>query len=57
MRAKGNFKLSDVTRVEVIDENGRSYTNKDPRNKVELNFQDEGKTLKVYIEKNKDESN
>ena len=54
MRAKGNFKLSDVTRVEVIDENGRSYTNKDPRNKVELNFQDEGKTLKVYIEKNKE---
>ena len=38
-----------VTRVEVIDEDGRSYTNFDPNNKVELSFQDDGKTLKVFI--------
>jgi hypothetical protein len=38
-----------VTRVEIIDQDGRSYVNWDENNKVELSFQDEGKTLKVFI--------
>jgi hypothetical protein len=38
-----------VTRVEVIDEHGRSYTNWKPNNRVELQFQDEGRTLKIFI--------
>jgi hypothetical protein len=36
-----------VTRFEVIDENGRAYT--DHYCKVELSYQDDGKTLKVFI--------
>lgn len=39
-----------ITRFEVIDENGRVYVAKDC--KVELSYQDDGKTLKVFI-KNK----
>jgi hypothetical protein len=38
-----------VTRVEVIDQDGRSYVNWDKSNKVELSFQDDGRTLKVFI--------
>ena len=38
---------SKVTRFEVIDENGRAYTQKDC--KVELSYQDDGRTLKVFI--------
>ena len=38
---------SKVTRFEVIDENGRAYTTKDC--KVELSYQDDGRTLKVFI--------
>ena len=38
---------SKVTRFEVIDENGRVYTSKDC--KVELSYQDDGRTLKVFI--------
>jgi hypothetical protein len=36
-----------VTRVEVIDEYGRRYTKHNC--KVELSYQDDGKTLKVFI--------
>lgn len=36
-----------VTRFEVIDYNGRSYIQKDC--KVELSYQDDGRTLKVFI--------
>ena len=43
------YSTDKVTRVEVIDENGRSYTNFDPNNKVELSFQDNERTLKVFI--------
>ena len=38
-----------VTRVEVIDQEGRSYVNWDERNRVELSYQDDGRTLKVFI--------
>lgn len=38
---------SKVTRFEVIDENGRAYTQRDCN--VELSYQDDGRTLKVFI--------
>ena len=41
--------LSKVNRVEVIDENGRSYVNWKPTNKTSISMQDDGKTLKVFI--------
>jgi len=41
--------LEKVNRVEVIDQNGRSYVNSKPTNKTELSLQDNGKTLKVFI--------
>ena len=37
-----------ITRVEVIDETGRAYS-KWGTKKVELCYQDEGKTLKIFI--------
>lgn len=42
---------SEVNRVEVIDNDGRSYVNIHKDNKVELSFQDENKTLKIFIER------
>jgi len=45
------IKLKKVTRVEVIDEKGRSYVNINYKNKVSLSIQDDGKTLKVFIDK------
>lgn len=44
--------LATVNRVEVIDSNGRSYVNRYQHNKVELSFQDDNKTLKIYITHN-----
>lgn len=43
--------ISKVTRVEVIDEYGRRYTKHNC--KVELSYQDDGRTLKVFIKPNK----
>ena len=40
-----------ITRVEVIDENGRSYVNWSEDNVVECSLQDEGRTLKVFVNK------
>jgi len=39
--------ISKITRFEVIDENGRAYTQRNC--KVELSYQDDGRTLKVFI--------
>ena len=43
---------SQVTRVEVIQHsepyNGRAYTNYDAK-EVEIQFQDRGKTLKIFL--------
>ena len=41
---------SKITRVEVIDEHGRSYVNWAENNRIKLVLQDEGRTLKVFIE-------
>lgn len=39
-----------VTRFEVIDETGRAYVRGfDPPIQVELSYQDEGRTLKVFV--------
>ena len=38
-----------ITRVEVIDEKGRSYVNWKPTNRIELQVQDNGRTLKVFV--------
>jgi hypothetical protein len=43
------YSTDNVTRVEVIDQDGRSYVNWDDNNKVKLSFQDDGRTLKVFI--------
>ena len=42
-------KVNKVNRVEVIDQNGRSFVSWKPNNKTEISLQDEGKTLKVFI--------
>ena len=42
-----------VTRVEVIDQYGRSYVNWDKNNIVHISIQDEGRTMKIFIDKNK----
>lgn len=42
-----------INRVEVIDENGRSYVNWKPTNRTELQVQDNGRTLKVFVSKGK----
>ena len=41
----------EVTRVEVIDDTGRAYVNRNSDNAVEVQLQDNGKTLKVFIYK------
>jgi hypothetical protein len=43
------YSTDKVTRVEVIDQDGRSYVAWNDNNKVELSFQDDGRTLKVFI--------
>ena len=40
---------NQLTRVEVIDEKGRSYVNWNKNNKIELSYQDSGRTLKIFI--------
>ena len=42
--------LPNCNRVEVIDQNGRSYVNWKPTNKVRLSMQDEGRTAKIFID-------
>jgi len=41
-----------ITRLEVIDETGRVYTNWHPDNRITLSFQDGNRTLKVFVGKN-----
>lgn len=46
---KANLPTDKVNRVEVIDEDGRSYVNWKENNKVTTSIQDDGRTLKVII--------
>jgi len=41
-----------ITRVEIIDENGRVYVNNSCTH-VELSHQDDGRTLKIFLKNNK----
>ena len=45
----GIINLPKVTRVEVIDENGRSYVKYNVE--VELSYQDSAQTLKLFLKK------
>lgn len=49
MKKSNAIDVSRVTRVEVIDQKGRSYVNFKQNNEVELELQDDGLTLKVFI--------
>jgi hypothetical protein len=51
MEQERTKKLDLVTRVEVIDEKGRSYVNWDSQNEVSISVQDDGRTLKVFVKK------
>ncbi len=44
-------KIEKCTRVEVIDERGRSYVNWHPDNEVKISMQDDNRTLKIFINK------
>ena len=35
--------------VEIIDKKGRSYVNWNKNNRIELSYQDSGRTLKIFI--------
>ena len=48
--------MTRITRVEVIDENGRSYVNWEEDNDITLSYQDDGRTLKVFVNKVKPKS-
>ena len=47
MKEKETRPQDKVTRFEVIDETGRTYTKWDVH--IELSYQDDGKTLKVFV--------
>jgi hypothetical protein len=55
-----DIKLADeyaepvITRVEVITDGGRIYTNWDKNNKITTSLQDDGKTLKVFVNTTKE---
>jgi hypothetical protein len=42
-------KVKECTRVEVIDQKGRTYVNWDKNNIVSISLQDDGKTIKIFI--------
>jgi hypothetical protein len=44
---EGNQQLAKLTRLEVIDNNGRAYVNM-AIDKLEFSYQDEGRTLKIF---------
>ena len=52
---KTDINTEEVTRVEVIDDTGRAYVNRNPDNAVEVQIQDDGRTLKVFIYKKNQE--
>jgi hypothetical protein len=49
--SKNIIPLDKVTRVEVIDANGRAYNNWDVKNKTEISMQDNGRTLKIFLKR------
>lgn len=49
---KKEIKTKKITRVEVIDENGRAYVGNDLV--VTVSIQDDGRTMKVFVRKQND---
>ena len=47
-RSDGVYKFEQPTRLEVIDANGRTYTNWKVK-EMEFSYQDDGRTLKIFI--------
>jgi hypothetical protein len=46
--------VGDVSRLEVIDNDGRSYTNYlNEGQSIFLSLQDDNRTLKIFVESNK----
>jgi len=45
-----NGALKKCTRVEVISDQGRDYVNWNLDNKITISFQDDYKTLKIFIQ-------
>ena len=45
--------IKNVTRVEIIDQKGRSYVNWNKNNSVKILIQDNGRTMKVVISNKK----
>lgn len=45
------IKLPTINRVEVIDENGRSYTKWEKDCDTMISIQDQGRTMKIFISK------
>lgn len=45
---------SKVIRVEVITKRGREFVTWDENNKVKIDFQDDNRTLKIFIQNNND---
>ena len=43
----------NITRVEIIDQKGRSYVNWNKNNSVKILIQDNGKTMKIVISNKK----
>lgn len=43
------IKLENCTRIEVIDDRGRSYVNWKASNEISISLQDDGRTLKVVV--------
>jgi hypothetical protein len=43
--------MTRITRVEIIDENGRSYVSWEEDNDITVSYQDDGRTLKVFVNK------
>lgn len=50
-----HYDLEAVTRLEIIDSNGRSYVNLHA-NPMEFSYQDNGKTLKIFCGNKEDMS-
>ena len=49
----GTIKLPKVTRLEVIDHTGRAYVIHNAH--VELSYQDQARTLKIFVQPRKNE--
>ena len=49
------METKNVTRVEVIDHTGRSYVNWNILKRVTVSLQDDGRTLKVFVDRKKEE--